>query len=82
MHEEETAAEIRSRIERDLEHCNGEMPKSFALAWTGYLAAMFEWHLLSTDHYNRLCQLIPNVSDDPALRILLDRPPKECAEPG
>ena len=82
MHEELIAAEIRGRIERDLEHCAGQLPNGHALAWTGYLAAMFEWQLLSSEHYNRLCQLLPNVSDDPALRILLDRPPKECAEPG
>jgi hypothetical protein len=81
MNELAIATEIRARIERDLKHCHGQLPKGHALAWSGYLAAMFEWQLISADHYNRLCLLFPNISDDPALRILLDRPPKECSDP-
>ena len=81
MSEQEISVEIRGRISRDIEHCDGELPNGHALAWTGYLAALFEWELISLAAYEELSSLIPNVNDDPAVRILMDRPPKECSDP-
>jgi len=80
MNESEIANEIHSRLLRDIEHCNGELPNGHALAWTGYLAALCEWNLITLEAYQKLGELLPNVSDDPAVRILLDRPPKHCAD--
>lgn len=79
--EHEITREIRGRIERDLEHCDGNLPTGHALAWTGYLASLFEWELISVEAYEVLSSLLPDVNDDPAVRILLDRPPKECSDP-
>lgn len=82
MQENEISAEISRRIERDLVHCNGHLPKGQALAWSGYIAALFEWQMLSAEHYDLIRNMLPDVKDDPALRILLDRPPKDCSDPG
>ena len=49
------------------------MPESFAIAWSGYIAALIEWGLISVSEHEQLCKMLPTVEDDPSVSILLGR---------
>jgi hypothetical protein len=67
------AAELMYRINGDIEHFGGVLPKKTAIAWRGYLAAMLEWNVITVEQYDSLLVRIPPVSDDPAIAILRGR---------
>lgn len=73
MTENPTSEELRNRIQRDLKHHTGSLPEKVAVAWSGYLAALIEWGLLSVAEHQSLCALLPKIEDDPAVGILLGK---------
>jgi hypothetical protein len=68
-----TFFEIEERIRRDLKYFNGELPARNAIAWGAYIAALLEWGQISVSEHSRLCQLLPQIEDNPVLAILLGR---------
>lgn len=81
MPDKPTVEELRKRIKRDIEHFGGRLPERVALAWSGYLAALIEWGLVSVPDFDDLSRLVPHIEDDPAVAILLGRPRDEEPEP-
>ncbi|XXF79127.1 hypothetical protein P2318_05080 [Myxococcaceae bacterium GXIMD 01537] len=64
---------LRSRIQADLEHFEGNLPERYSIAWRAYLAALLEWQLLPVSSYDGLIDLLPAVEDDPVVEILRGR---------
>jgi len=75
--ERPTFAELENRIRRDIKHFGGNLPERNSIAWSGYLAALVEWGLISASEDERLVNLLPKVEDNPAVKILLGRPDEE-----
>lgn len=73
MTNQEIASEIRNRIQSDIDHFDGKLPERFAIAWRSYLAALLEWGVLDVQQYDALIEMLPSVSDDPAVAILRGR---------
>jgi len=71
MSEKPEFEEIRDRIQRHADHHGGQLPEQLALAWSGYLAALIEWDLVSVSDHERLVSLVPQLENDPAVEILL-----------
>jgi hypothetical protein len=65
--------ELKNRIQRDTDAFNGKLPESFSIAWSGYLAALIEWDLLSIADHERLVSMLPKVQNNPSVKILLGR---------
>lgn len=66
-----TLDEIRDRLRRDIAHHGGVLPERNAIAWSGYLAALIEWGLISVSAHSELRNMIPKIPDDPSVAILL-----------
>jgi hypothetical protein len=66
-----TFDELEKRIRETTEHYGGSMPTDMALAWSGYLAALIEWGLISADQHSRLLGSLPRIADNPTTQILL-----------
>lgn len=73
MDSEEIRTELAHRISADAAHFSGRLPRSYAIAWRGYLAGLLEWGLISVSDYEALTKLVPPVEDDPAAAILRGR---------
>lgn len=69
--------EMQDRIGRDARHFGARLPKRHAIAWHGYLAALIEWGLISTDDHARLTKLLPQIASGPIEAILLGHPDDE-----
>ena len=69
-----TVDELRSRIQRDVDHFEGNLPPDFSVAWNGYLAALIEWGLISVSDHEELVRMLPPIEPNPAVQILLGRP--------
>jgi hypothetical protein len=71
---EEIGQQIKYRIQVDIDHFGGSLPERFAIAWDAYLAAMLEWQIITTEIYDNLVSLIPEISEpNPVLTIFLGR---------
>jgi hypothetical protein len=68
-----TFEELEHRIRRDIDHFEGNLPETYAIAWYGYLAAMIEWGLLSPSDHGKLTSMLPMLLENPATSILLGR---------
>ena len=73
MTTQETATELKNRIQSDIDHFDGKLPERFAIAWRSYLAGLLEWGVLDVPAYDGLSELLPDVPDDPAVAILRGR---------
>jgi hypothetical protein len=71
MAQKPTFEELEKRIRQAFAHHRGSLPRDAALAWSGYLAALIEWGLISVDEHSRLLGLLPTIADNPATQILL-----------
>ena len=69
----EIGAELKGRIQDDLDHSRGDLPDSYAIAWRAYLAGLLEWGVIDVSLYDSLLNLLPAVQDDPAISISLGR---------
>jgi hypothetical protein len=70
---QQIASELEQRIEADIAHFGGVLPVPYAIAWRGYLAGLLEWGVLDVAAYDGVLELLPAVSDDPAVAILRGR---------
>lgn len=77
MTEKPTVEEMRVRILCDVQHHAGRLPEKTAIAWSGYLAALIEWGLLSVSEHQSLCALLPKIEANPVVDILLGRSASE-----
>ena len=66
-----TFAELEKRICEATAHHGGSLPRDAAIAWSGYLAALIEWGLISVNEHSRLLCLLPTIADNPTTQILL-----------
>lgn len=67
-------AQIRERIEVDLDAVSGKLPDRDAIAWHAYLAALAEWGVINHPSHARLLNLLPKISDpNPIEAIMLGR---------
>jgi hypothetical protein len=73
MTNQEITSELRTRIQRDIDHFDGKLPERFAIAWRSYLAGLLEWGVLDVPEYDALTEILPSVPDDPAVAILRGR---------
>jgi len=69
-----TLAELSHRICREIEHFGGTLPERNALVWSGYIAGLLEWGLISVNDHAELCKLLPPIDNDPTVGILLGKP--------
>jgi hypothetical protein len=74
MAEQPTLDELRTRIQRDIDHFGGALPERHALVSDGYLAALVEWGLLSASDHFTLQAMLLRCEDNPVVSILLGRP--------
>ncbi len=75
---EEIAIEMENRIKADVKYFNSALPERYALAWHGYLAGIFEWGLIDIPLYDRLLNLLPEISvPNPILEIFEGRPDED-----
>jgi hypothetical protein len=65
--------EIRLRIQEEGIHFGGVMPERVAIAWSGYLAALLEWGMLTPGEHQELMEMLPAVPDNPVIAIFLGR---------
>jgi hypothetical protein len=65
--------ELHGRIQGDIEQYRGALPERVAIAWSGYLAALLEWDLVTVVDHDRLTSLLPPVDDNPVYHILVGR---------
>ena len=70
---EEIAEELAERIREDLAFYQGAMPDRAAVSWSGYIAGLLEWGLLTVGLYRDLHALLPNIPDDPVVDIFTGR---------
>lgn len=71
--EKPTKSELERRIGSDILHYKGDLPERVAIAWSGYIAALLEWGLLSVGEHDALHALLPAVGNDPVYDIMLGR---------
>lgn len=67
------AAELRARIDRLL--LSEQVSDTDVACWTGYLAALIEWGQLTPSDHHDLIDMLPPLTPDPAVRILLGKEP-------
>lgn len=65
--------ELRARMQKDLDFFAGSMPERYAIAWRGYLAGLLEWNVLDVASHDQLVTLLPEITEDPVIDILLGR---------
>ncbi|MEA2758067.1 MAG: hypothetical protein QOH65_680 [Methylobacteriaceae bacterium] len=73
MSEKPTFEELRSRLGVDVAHYKGQLPERVALVWYGYIAALFEWSLISLPEYDQLIAMLPQIPENPVVPIFLGR---------
>jgi hypothetical protein len=69
-------AEIKNRIQQEIDHFNGNLPERVAICWDGYIAALLEWNLISIQEHKELSDMLPEVPDNPVTAIFLGREDK------
>ena len=67
----QTLAELESRVRQSTEYYGGSLSKEAALVWDGYLAALLEWGLISITDHEALTKMLPEVADNPVVRVFL-----------
>ena len=63
-----TEEELRDRITAHLKLRNSS--DTVALIWSGYIAALSEWGLISPEAYRRLCALLPEVGYEETMELI------------
>jgi hypothetical protein len=66
-----TLAELQDRVRQSITYYDGSLPKDAALVWDGYFAALLEWGLISVSDHEALLSMIPEVPDNPVVRVFL-----------
>ncbi|HUE74924.1 MAG TPA: hypothetical protein VMP01_28920 [Pirellulaceae bacterium] len=68
-----TLEELRSRLQREIDHFHGLLPERVALVWDGYFAALIEWGLISVAEHEELVKMLPEIPDNPVMTMYLGR---------
>jgi hypothetical protein len=71
MPELPTLAELQERVRQSTVYYGGSLPKDAGLVWDGYFAALLEWRLISARDHEVLTQMLPQISDNPVIRVFL-----------
>jgi hypothetical protein len=71
MAEAPTLAELQDRVRESIAYYGGLLPKEAALVWDGYFAALLEWGLISVSDHATLSDMLPEVPDNPVIRVFL-----------
>ena len=66
-----TLDEVTHRIAEVTAHHGGRLPPDQAAAWSGYIAALLEWGLLTPDDHARLQDQLPPSAAMAVLPIFL-----------
>ena len=64
---------LLDRLQSDLDHFQGKLPRDYAIAWRAYFAALLEWGILDVATHRILWSLLPDIENDPVMFILLGR---------
>jgi len=78
LNNHEIHAELTYRLQCDIDHFQGQLPRDYAIAWRAYFAALLEWGILDVSTHHTLWSLLPDIKDDPVLFILLGREEDEA----
>ena len=71
---EEIAGELEVRIIADVKHFKGNLPERYSLAWHGYIAGLYEWSFITQEHYAKLFDILPRLSEpNPVAEIFTGR---------
>ena len=73
--------ELTDRIRADARAYGGTLPREAAIAWSGYLAGLIEWGVLTPLEHAMLHNELPDVDDSPVRHILLGREEAGPADP-
>jgi hypothetical protein len=77
----EMVSNIEYRIREQLKAFGNNLPESYAIAWRGYLAGLFEWKLLDYRSYSDLVDLLPLLSEpNPVAHIFIFEDPTQNSE--
>jgi hypothetical protein len=71
MKEKPTCNELEDRIREDEDFHSGQLPTQHAAAWSGYIAALLEWSLITEEEHRRLQNHLGPDAALPALAIFL-----------
>lgn len=74
--------ELSERIRTDARAYGGTLPREAAVAWSGYLAGLSEWDVLTPWEHTMLHSQLPDLDDNPVRHILLGREEADTADPG
>ena len=64
------AKEIKFRIEAEFKHYNDILPHEDALAWAGYITALYQYKLLSQASYDEFLELLALKDLKPLLKLM------------
>ena len=77
----EITENVSYRIQEQIDHFKGVLPERYAIAWDGYLAALWENGLLTFDDYRSMGRLLPKIAaPDPIADIFIFEPTILAAE--
>ena len=68
-----TVDELRTRIQNEFIYFGGALPERVALVWSGYLAALLEWGLITPSEHKEVTDMLPEIPDNPVMAIFLGR---------
>jgi len=71
MAEVPTFPELQGRVRQSVAYYGGVLPKEAALVWDGYFAALVEWGLISVSDHEALVRMLPEVPNNPVVRVFL-----------
>ena len=71
MPELPTLTELKSRVHQSIAYYGGSLPNDAALVWYGYHAALLEWGLISVNDHDVLGAMLPEVKNNPVIRVFL-----------
>ena len=58
----EITENVSYRIQEQIDHFRGVLPERYAIAWGGYLAALWEKGMLTFDDYRSMGRLLPKIA--------------------
>lgn len=71
---QEITKDLRQRIQEQIDYFGRTLPERHAIAWSGYLAALWEKGLLTYDDYDALDNMLPEVDPAPIRDIFIFEP--------
>jgi hypothetical protein len=63
--------QIECRIQADIDHYGGNVPEIVVALWEGYLAAVSECDIISTEEYGVLSKMLPSLHNDLIIKLFI-----------